>query len=269
MITDLNDTDNITFFTTFNEKYYNRYGKAWLNSLLFVMQNNHNISAKIYCEEFTPDIHHPKIQYIDFNSTFPNHRGWIKEYLNLSNHSAYTKDMTIKYSYKAFVIANAIKSINSDYVIWLDADCQFKNADYSKFASNLVQTALLACQVDIIDEHSPIRHVESGILIFNCEHPDKNIFAKQFLDNYKVDNICQLANDDYVYDEWKAWSNYGPYDGFIIHKTLMETGINFIDLNKFKPGIKTIKDPTFIHPQLHCRFYHDIAGGKEYIHYET
>jgi hypothetical protein len=263
------ELDNITIFTTFSEKYYNTFGHMWLHSLLCIIKNNDNIRVKIYCEGFTPNVYHPNIEYIDFDSSFPNHVTWMNEYLKSSNHSDYTKDMTIKYSYKAFVIADALKTINDGYAIWIDADCVFKNADYSKFASSLTQQTFLACQVEVIDENSPIKHVESGILIFDCAHQDKNIFLSQFLENYKVDSVCKLSNDNYVASLWGAWSNYGPYDGFIIHKTLMETKIDFIDLNKFKPEIKTMKDPTFMHPELQCRFIHNMAGGKEYIHYES
>jgi hypothetical protein len=261
--------DNITFFTTFSQKYYNNYGHAWLSSLLHVMKNNANIKVKIYCEGFTPNVCHPNIEYVDFHSSLPNHPRWISDYLKLSTHSDYTKDMTIKFSHKAFVIVDALQTIDDGYAIWLDADCVFKNADYSNFSSSLIQEKFLACQVDVIDEHSSIKHVESGILIFDCEHQDKNIFLTQFLQNYKVDSVCELSNDNYVAAEWGAWSNYGPYDGFIIHKTLMEIKIDFIDLNKFKPEPKTIKDPTFINSELHSRFIHNMAGGKEYVHYET
>lgn len=262
------DVDHITFFTTFNKEGYILYGRAWLRTFIHSIGNNRNYRARIYCEGFIPEIEHEFIEYVDFNETIPEHRRWKVEYLKYTKHMRYTKEMTVRFSHKAFVIQHALENPNSQFMIWLDGDCVFKPADYTSFASSLTNGKLLACQVEAVKD-TTVSHVESGILIFDTTHPD----LKKVVDTYRMfygyKYLIQMPNDTCDTKLTGNWQDYGPYDGFILHKTLIATGIEIENLNKTELVDAPVADPnsTFYHPELNSRFVHNIGhtGKQEYI----
>tara|TARA_B110000503_G_scaffold82583_2_gene125987 strand:+ start:97 stop:723 length:627 start_codon:yes stop_codon:yes gene_type:complete len=163
--------------------------------------------------------------------------------------------MTVRFSHKAFVIQHALTHNSNDYVIWLDGDCIFKNVDYTEFPSSLLGDKLLACQV----EHAAdLNHVESGILIFNGKHKDKMSFVNAFTKWYEVDNILTMGQ---------------PYDGFLVFKTLLTTGLKYVNLNENfgKGGIQSDPNMTFCHPEISSKFIHNIGwtGKNQYDTWDT
>jgi hypothetical protein len=243
------EANNILFFTTFNKNGYDLYGKEWIKSFITIANYYNTFRAKIYYEGFKPDIDHPAIDWVNYKSAIPHHPQWKKEYNNRTNHADYIKTMTIRFSHKAFVIMHALENNTNDYLIWLDGDCVFKNSDYTNFPKNLLGDKLLACQV----EHATdLNHVESGILIFNGRHKDKEIFINAFRKWYEVDNILPMGQ---------------PYDGFLVFKTLLTTGLNYVDLNKnIGGGIQSDPNMTFLHPEIKSKFIHNIGwtGKNQY-----
>jgi FkbM family methyltransferase len=264
----LSHGNNLTFFTTFNLDGYNLYGRAWIKTFIGLLSKNLNIRATIYCEGFTPDIHHNSIEYVDFAQSIPEHKRWKIDYLKHTKHMKYTRDMTIRFSHKAFVIQHMLTNASSEYVVWLDGDCVFKDAEYSTFARSLVGDKLLACQVEAVKD-TTISHVESGFLLFNTGHPDKSNFVETFKKFYSREHIIKMPNDNCDTKGTGNWQDYGPYDGFIVHKTLMATGIGFINLNSTQPVDSPVANPesTFYHPELSSRFIHNIGhdGKLEYM----
>lgn len=266
------NVDAITFFTTFNEEGYKLYGRAWIKTFIHAIGGNRNIRARVYCEGFTPDIEHDYVEYIDFAEAIPEHRTWKVSYLKYTNHMRYTKDMTVRFSHKAFTIMHALEHPSSEYMIWLDGDCIFKAADYTSFATSMVDGNLLACQVEAVKD-TKISHVESGILVFDTHHSDKTTFVDTFREFYKIEHIMQMPNDRCDTKETGNWQDYGPYDGFIVHKTLMATKIPFTNLNSTDLVDSPVADPnsTFHHEELNSRFIHNIGhvGKLEYMQLNT
>jgi mannosyltransferase OCH1-like enzyme len=236
-------SEPILFFTTFNENGYNLYGKQWIETFIAVSNYYNKFRAKIYYEGFTPSITHPSIEWINFKDAITSHNTWKEEYLSKSSHSDYVKTMTVRFSHKAFVIQHVLETHTNKNLIWLDGDCVFKNTDYSKFTSDILQDKFLACQVE---HNHDLNHVESGILIFNGTHADKMKFVNEFKLWYKVDNILGMGQ---------------PYDGFLIFKTLLTTGLTYVDLNEHfgKGGIQSDPNMTFCHPAIKSKFIHNIG----------
>lgn len=255
--------NNITFFTTFNDVGYNLYGKAWIETFIKQAENHSNLRAKIYYENFKPDISHEAIEYVEFNQAIPDHSEWKQKYLVLTDHGEYTRKQVVRFSHKAFVIQHALKSIKNDYVIWLDGDCIFTPADYTNFPSNILDNKLLACQVEE-HSHTTVKHVESGILIFDANHVDKNTFLETFRELYRLDAIMAMPNDCADGIPGTHWEDYGPYDGFIVHKTLATTNIDFVNLNSsyFSGEFTATPEKTFVHPGIATKFIHNIGNGK-------
>jgi hypothetical protein len=249
MINERKQCDDVLFFTTFNKNGYELYGRTWVQSFIATANYYNKFRAKVYYEGFKPDVEHPSIEWVDYKSTIPFHGKWKRDYESRTTHADYVKTMTVRFSHKAFVIQHALKHNTNDYLIWLDGDCVFKAADYTHFPSKLLGDKLLACQV----EHAAdLNHVESGILIFNGKHKDKMTFVNAFKRWYEVDNILPMGQ---------------PYDGFLIFKTLLTTGLDYINLNKdIGGGIQSDPNMTFLHPEIKSKFIHNIGwtGKNQY-----
>jgi len=250
-----NESKEILFFTTFHKNGYDLYGKEWIISFIKLANYYNKFRAKIYYEGFIPLESHPSIEWVKYEEVIPFHSEWKKDYLSKTSHSDYVKTMTVRFSHKAFVIQHALANNVNDYLIWLDGDCVFKNSDYTGFPTTVLGDNLLACQVE---HNSDLNHVESGILIFNGKHKDKQKFIDEFAKWYRVENVLPMGQ---------------PYDGFIVFKTLLTSGLKYVDLNSNygKGGIQSDPEMTFCHPEIKNKFIHNIGwtGKNQYSNWNT
>lgn len=244
----------ILFFTTFNKNGYELYGKQWIQSFIVVANYYNKFRAKIYYEGFKPSIVHPSIEWIKYEDAIQDHPEWKKQYLTETSHNDYVRTMTVRFSHKAFVIQHALDNNSDDYLIWLDGDCVFKNADYTHFPKNILGDKFLACQVE---HNHDLNHVESGILIFNGKHQDKVKFNEEFKKWYRVENILLMGQ---------------PYDGFLVYKSLLTSGLDYVDLNEKygRGGIQNDPNMTFCHPEIQDKFVHNIGwtGKNQYENWQ-
>lgn len=231
------------FFTTFNKNGYELYGKKWVSSFISVASQYEEFRAEIYYEGFTPTIEHPNITWINYEDVVPHHPEWKHQYLEKTQHTEYVKTMTVRFSHKAFVIQHVLDAHSNDYIIWLDGDCVFKNANYDHFPKNILENKFLACQVE---HNRNLNHVESGILVFSGNHSDTEKFNIQFKKLYRVENILKTAQ---------------PYDGFVIYNSLIAANLDYVDLNELygRKGIQSKPEMTFCHPELKSKFVHNIG----------
>jgi hypothetical protein len=246
----------ITFVTTFHNNGYELYGKSWIKSFTKnAAKQRNNIKAIVYAHDI-PNLttEHPQIEILDYDKTLPEHAAWKQEYLEKSGHTDHVKNFTIRFSHKGFTIQHALDTIKEGYVIWLDGDVIFKDYTYTNFPQVVLQNnEVIACQVE------DGNHVESGILIFDVEHPDIEKFKESFKFNYSLDQIL---------------TTYGePYDGYVVRRSLVNSEINFYDLNKDfgRGGIQSDPNETFLHPEIDTRFTHNIGitGKKNYSSWES
>ena len=246
----------VTFFTTFHKPGYDLYGKHWLTTFLRnVLKNNSNIFARIYIEGVDAPFDHDKIEFLDFDQTIPEHAVWEQQVrstpdlFSLCQQCPVTMRDTVRFSHKAFVVQHALKTITTDYAIWIDADCVFYKESYYGFPQNILGNQFLACQL----EEQPGEcgnHIESGVLVFDMHHTDTAKFAQGFTDNYQVETLKKYVR---------------PYDGYIINRTLEESNLHYINLNKEhgRSGVQGDAANTFLHPEIKKRFKHNIGAlGK-------
>ncbi len=250
------NASDILFFTTFNRNGYELYGKEWIKSFTVLANYYNKFRAKIFYEGFVPpDNSHSNIEWVKYEDAIPNHAAWKNDYLSRTQHSDYVRTMTVRFSHKAFVIQHVLDTETHRYLIWLDGDCIFKNAEYSDFPKSLLGQKFLACQVD---HNNELNQIESGILIFNGLHPDKMRFNNAFKIWYKVENILPMGQ---------------PYDGFLVSKALITTGLDYVNLNEHygKGGIQSDPNMTFCHPEIKSKFIHNIGwtGKNQYDNWET
>lgn len=248
-------SNDILFFTTFNKSGFDLYGHSWIKSFIKIANYYPSIKAKIYYEgSSVPDINHPNIEWVDFKKLIPQHSDWKNQFLKLSNHDDYVKTMTVKFSYKSFVIQHVLDTCSSKYVIWLDGDCVFIPDSYADFPNNILNNTFLACQVE---ENWDLNHIESGILIFDTTNTNTKKFNEIFKRNYIPQTLVLMGQ---------------PYDGFVISKSLIHLNANFVNLNSNYGygGIQSDPTRTFQHPEIKSKFLHNIGwtGKNQYENWD-
>lgn len=240
------------FVSTFSKNGYYVYGKQWIETFLEKTKDYANIKAKIFIDGMTDEERDcisvkDKLTVVDYEKEIPEHQTWINMFEETSTHHPRVKKLSIKFSFKSFVVSKALKENNDNYVIWLDADCIFKSSDFDNFVENILEGKFVACQ-----KENGTDHVESGILIFDSSHPDKQKFIDTF-DGFYYGNVNSFRE---------------LYDGFVINRTLTETAIDYVDLNKLfgLRGVQSDPSLTFLNPEISKRFLHNIGitGKRQY-----
>lgn len=246
---------DILFFTTFNQNGYELYGRQWIESFIRIANLYPSVRALIYLEDVKHiDYKHPNLTTVDFRREIPGHKSWRDQFLRQSHHDEYVKTMTVRFSFKSFVIQDVLEKYNNHYLIWLDGDCVFKPADYSNFPRSVLDDNFLACQ---IEENWDLNHVESGILIFNNRHPDTKKFNELFKYNYSVKELVPMGQ---------------PYDGFVVFRSLLMSRLSYTNLNQGhgRGGIQSDPTCTFLHPEIKSKFIHNIGwtGKHQYENWD-
>jgi hypothetical protein len=246
---------DILFFTTFNKSGFDLYGQSWIKSFTQISNYYPSIKAKIYYEgPSLPNIRHPNLEWVNFNTAIPHHKTWKADFLIKSKHEEYVKTMTVKFSHKSFVIQHVLDTCKNNYLIWLDGDCIFLPSDYTNFPTNILNNKFLACQVE---ENWDLDHIESGILIFDTTNENTKKFNEIFKNNYVPQTLVIMGQ---------------PYDGFVISKTLINLNAEYVNLNSNYGlgGIQSDPSRTFQNPELKSKFIHNIGwtGKNKYESWE-
>ena len=242
----------IKFITTFSKNGYEVYGKTWIETFTRNVKDE-NITADIYVD-FSLTVSDPRITLINYNLAIPSHKEWMQKFESTYGGAMYNKKMGMRFSYKSFVMQHALDNNENCYLIWLDGDCIFKeNQTFSNFQELVLNGKFIAVQREHVGGDD---HCESGFVLFDTDHADKQRFNNQFKNNYKIENIIQMGS---------------PYDGFVIYRSL--NGINYVDLNDGygRGGIQSDPNETFLHPELNKRFLHNIGitGKSQYQSWST
>lgn len=236
---DLALTKPIKFITTFSKIGYEVYGRTWIDTFSSNVRSD-SVTADVYVD-FPLTVDDPRINVIDFDTAIPGHKQWVDDFTHSFKGRRYNMTMAVRFSYKSFVMMHALKHSKECYVVWLDGDCVYKSDQNFSNIGELLEGKSIAVQ----REHNGGNdHCESGIVIFDPDHDDSRTFLKQFTTNYSVDEAVAMDS---------------PYDGFIIYKSL--DGIEYTDLNDGygRGGIQSDPNETFLHPEIHKRFLHNIG----------
>jgi hypothetical protein len=244
---------NIKFITTFSKSGYEVYGKTWIQSFLDKTKNYNNITAELYVDEVPNLDNLDKITFYNYQSSIPEREIWQNLFVNNSIHDQWNKDLAIKFSFKSFVMIHALKNTNDGYVIWLDADCIFLGSSFDNWPEILLKDTFVACQREYGCEH-----VESGIIIFDSNHNDKQKYVDKFESLYMIPS------------QFNAFGQF--FDGYAVGRTLDTINIPYVNLNE-NYGIGGIQsDPgcTFLNPEIKSRFSHNIGitGKRQYQDWE-
>lgn len=236
----------IKFITTFSKTGYDLYGKSWIQSFSSNVKED-DIHVDLYID-FPLSITDTRINIINYDNAIPNHKSWLNAFSSSFKGAMYNKKMAMRFSYKSFVMQHALKSNSNFYIVWLDGDCIFKPNQTYMDLSDVLNGKFIAVQREHNGGHD---HCESGFVLFDVDHKDKETFLNAFIRTYELTTII---NED------------SPYDGFMIYKSL--SNIDYVDLNENygKGGIQSDPSCTFLNPILQRRFIHNIGvtGKSQY-----
>jgi len=155
----------VAVVTTFAKDHIDLYGKRFVDSF----KTNCNYSFYVYAEDFNAkDIDNT---VIDFYAAIPEHKKFketIEQKLVLATRKEQNRlRKALRWSYKSFVIINALETIDADYIVWIDADVVTVNPIPNDLIEQLCGSHLMMCYPQKLDDGL---HIESGFVIFNKRH---------------------------------------------------------------------------------------------------
>jgi hypothetical protein len=225
---------SLQVITTFPQNRWDVYAKRMLQSHIDYWPDNVKITA--YHEGPTPDLHHEKIEYVNTEKVNPDlvafknrHKndpvangelqeiaGGARRHPNAGNNDrgkgSYLWD-AVRFAHKTFAVDHAIKNIDVDYVLWLDADTYTFRSIPKDFVTNLLPFDKL---VNYLGRGN--KYPECGWVCYNRRH----VLIKKFMDTwtnlYKQDTIFKELewHDSYIF--WQVLKRVAPEHGVDIGK---------------------------------------------------
>lgn len=194
------------WISTINDDLYKKhYGDA--------IRSWHNLPGRkilFFDGKFPTDI--PFIELIDYWSVIDKNNNW------------FTKKQSkkiVRLSYKAWIIHWALKNLNCERLIFIDADIT-ANKDLPE---NLISNhdnlwSTLCFNYSANHDWAEYGHqVESGLQIFNKTHKDIDKFADKYISYYTTGEVYNLPR---AYDNWISADmlKYFPVDNLVIDPTI-------------------------------------------------
>jgi len=242
-------TKPTTFISTFSEAGYNTYGKEWMKTFV---ENTRDVRARLYLD-FSPPHLSERVEVIPFATAIPQHAVWLEQFRAAYIHQdPYEREHGVRFSYKAFVMMHALEHL-SGFIVWTDGDCLFKPNDFN-FVGKVLNGAFLGCQIDKVapdDSWKRDEHIESGVVLFDADHPEKSKYLDALKQFYKPSVMGKMVK---------------PYDGFALRRALSLSKVSYVDLFPKNYTVVTCDaESTCIHPELRSRFTHNMGdAGKRY-----
>lgn len=214
---------SVTVVTTLHEDGYNLYGRDNVETWTAMFPQDWNIIY--YSEKHNPTLP-DRVNVVDFDNTCP---GWAQFYSAVQEKYKLEPDPSdekrknwykkaLRWSFKMYTVLHAIKNSNTRYLIWLDADVWASNTPKAKWIDQCLNGTGLAAQLEFIKAGG---HIETGILIFDLEHPD-------------TQKIYDWIYEGYV--NFKILDEEKPWDGIWLAKLLQKNTVSWNNLDMVIKG---------------------------------
>jgi hypothetical protein len=224
--------NNITWVSTIDAGKYNetyRYAIDTWNQLP---------GRKILFLDGTAEVI-PEVEVIDFWSTVDKSKSkWLTQ--------AKPSKKAHRFWFKGHTLYHALKQKYSKYVIWIDADVFVKDSIPKELLEiKNFPFAMMEFKHSLYPEgHLLGRAVESGLQIFDTEHPD----------------IDQITEDYYSYwENGTIFDLYKPYDGWV--STAISEKYNFLNLVNIAHDKRYVGENTFLYTDFKDYLIHFL--GKD------
>jgi hypothetical protein len=199
-----------TIVTSFNAAGMAVYGQTMIDS--FDQYWPQSVKLVVYAENCTPRVPSDRVQVIDLmavskdlvdfkqrHADNPQANGLVAKDTNLPFKDNAFKWDAVRFSHKVFAVIHACANIDSDWVIWLDADTKTFDTVPNNFLSSICDSRALACYLGRREKY----HSECGWVAYNRKHPALSSFMTAWHHLYISDQIFDLReyHDSFVFDE--------------------------------------------------------------------
>lgn len=170
--------------TSFNEELYNSYAHRFWKTFPHT-----HLDLRVYSEEMLLPV---KSTHLHLHSDFVERNSYRPV-------SSYKYD-SVRFCYKPYTIAQAVDDYAHNYtrLLWIDSDTQFhKPITEDWVTEHLYKEDCLATYMG-----RPNYYSETGVLLFNLEHPNTRAYINSVRQLYDTDMIYLLKewHDSYVWD---------------------------------------------------------------------
>lgn len=186
-----------------------QYGQTMIDS--FDRHWPRSVELVVYAEDCGPNTNSDRIKVLDLHARCPElvafknkHRnnpvanGQIMKDTNVPYKDNHFKWDAVRFSNKVFAVIDAVKNVNTDWVIWLDGDTKTFADMPDDFLSEICDPSAMACYLGRREKY----HSECGWVAYNRCHQDIFEFVARWRDFYVNDSLFDLReyHDSFVFD---------------------------------------------------------------------
>jgi len=247
-----------TVVTTFHQEGLKMYGQRMIDT--FQQHWPEEVDLIVYTENCTPVVTKPNVRCIDLMKASKQCRRFVKRHRDNpeahghrgphNEHSWRPKKEfkwdAVRFCYKVFAVHHAVSTIDSDWIIWLDADSHTHSPVNMKFLDSVSPDQYIATHLGRGERY----HSECGWVGYNMKHPEGINFVNDFAGMYINDTMFE-------YGEW--------HDSFLfdVQRRLYRDNKNveFYNLNPH-PDTKGLAGHPFINSELGL-FIDHMKGNRK------
>ena len=195
--------------TTFHPAGMVQYGQTMIDS--FDRYWPASVPLVVYAEDCQPRVPSERIQVRDLMAASSD-LAWFKHQHanNPVAHGRVARDTSVpfadnqfkwdavRFSHKVFAVIHACATLETDWVIWLDADTKTFAPVPDTFLPEICDPAAMACYLGRREKY----HSECGWVAYNRRHPDLSAFMDRWRDLYLTGDLFNLReyHDSFVFD---------------------------------------------------------------------
>lgn len=215
-----------TVITTFNDAGRELYGQRMIDH--FEKNWPVQIDLRIYAENCQPRTSRANTEVVDLLAVSGPCRDFVERHRNnpeahggagAHNKSVYLKDKTfrwqaVRFCYKIFSVYHAAKSVNTDWLIWLDADTVTHTPIPHDWLQRVCPQQSYLSYLGRTDAY----HSECGWVAYNLQHPLTQPFIDRLAEMYVRDEIFNYPewHDSYIWDvvrrQWRDEREAHPFN---------------------------------------------------------
>jgi hypothetical protein len=247
-----------TVITTFHQPGLEQYGQRMIDT--FEANWPAEVDLVVYTENCNPTFGRANSRAVDIFTASPECVKFVERHRNnpeanggrgphndhiFSEKKAF-KWQGVRFCYKVFAVEHAMNSIDSDWIIWIDADSHTHSSVPIEWLSTVCPDNCLASYLGRSDNY----HSECGWVAYNKKNSLTVPFANDVAGMYKNDSIFKLKewHDSYVWDV-----NRKRYRD--------QLGAYFYNLNP-EPDTKGLAGHPFINSEL-GRYMDHVKGDRK------
>jgi hypothetical protein len=258
MFLTINISVKYTVITTFNQAGLDTYGQRMIDT--FEQYWPASVDLIIYAENCQPRTSRGNTKVLDIFQASESCRSFVNRHQNnpeanggkgphnqhLWSEKKQFKWQAVRFCYKVFAVGHAIATVDSDWVVWIDADSHTHSEVTEVWLDSICPQTSLASYLGRSDNY----HSECGWVAYNRRHQLTEQFARDFTELYEQDQI-------FNYGEW-----HDSYIWDIVRKKYRDThGAYFYNLNP-EPDTKGLAGHPFINSEL-GRVMDHIKGKRK------